>query len=99
MQILYDLQMDFLKMIHLGVSSPQKALEQINDLALKLDAAIKGEDINSPRMAELFLVVLHSVINHIGKLDENAAKLKFLELVKSREAREAQDLTSNQLEN
>ena len=29
MQILYDFQNDFLKMIKLGASSPQKALEQI----------------------------------------------------------------------
>ena len=99
MQILYDFQNDFLKMIKLGVSSPQKALEQINDLAIKLDAAIKGQDINSPRMAEIFLVVLNSIITHIGSLDENAAKSKFLELVRIREEKQAQELTSEQLEN
>ena len=48
-------------MIKLGVSSPQKALEQINDLALKLEALIKGKDIDNPDLAELFLVVLNSV--------------------------------------
>ena len=99
MQILYDFQMDFLKMIRLGVTSPQKALEQITDLAIKLYAAIKEKDINSPEMAEMFLIVLNSVRYHIGGLDENAAKLKFQELVKARETKEAQDLTSEQSEN
>ena len=52
MQILFDFQNDFLKMIKLVASSPRKALEQINDLALKLEALIKGTDIDNPDLAE-----------------------------------------------
>ena len=99
MQILYDIQMEFLDVLRLGVISPQKALEQLADMSVKLQAAIEGEDINSPDMAKMFLMVINSVRYHIGGLDEKSAILKFQELVKRREEMEAQKLTSEQLEN
>ena len=99
MQILYDIQMEFLDVIRLGVTSPQKALEQLAEMSVRLQAAIEGNDINNPDIAKFFLVVINSVRYHIGGLDEKAAIEKFQELVKRREEKEAQKLTSEQLEN
>lgn len=99
MQILYNYQMDFLEMLYLGLSSPQKALKQITSLGLKIQTAIDKKDIDSPEIAKIFLVVLNSVRFHIDGLDDNQAKLKFQELINARAEKKAQDEAADQIAN
>ncbi|MBO4891963.1 MAG: hypothetical protein J5502_05095 [Prevotella sp.] len=91
--------MEFLDVLRLGVTYPQKALEQLADMSFKLQAAIEGKDINSPELANVFLMVINSVRYHIGGLDEKTAIFKFQELVRRREEMETQKIASEQLEN
>ena len=86
MQKLYKYQDDFLDLLDLGVSFPQKALDKIAILAVKLEYEIENGTINHPGLSRMFLLMMDMTRYGILPMDENEAKLRFQQYASKREA-------------
>ena len=72
MQKLYKYQDDFLDLLDLGVSFPQKALDKIAILAVKLEYEIENGTINHPELSRMFLLMMDMTRYDILPMDESS---------------------------